>query len=192
MGIINGPVEMVDVNAVKVHPKNVNIGNVDAIVESIKVNGFYGNIIVNKQTKNIVAGNHRYKAVLELGWKEIPVQWINIPSDDEMRLLLVDNKVTKLGITNDKVLADVLLELLQGEGTLVGSGYDAGELDRIIAQMNTETYSPNLAPDFELKDRVVSETDVDRAEVTLADRVPEMRKTKEVMCPNCGWEYNID
>jgi ParB-like chromosome segregation protein Spo0J len=192
MEIINGPVEMVDVQDVKLHPKNVNIGNVDAIVESIKANGFYGNIIANKRTKHILAGNHRYKALLELAWEKVPVQWVDIPAKNEMRLLLVDNKITKLGITNDKVLADVLLELLQNEGTLIGSGYDAGELDRIISQMNTEAYAPNLAPDFELKDRVVSETDVDKAEVTLADRVPEVRKVKEVMCPNCGWEFNID
>lgn len=192
MELLNVATEIVSIDAVKLHPKNVNIGNVDAIVESIKANGFYGTIVANKRTGHILAGNHRYKALIELNITKVPVQWVDIPASKEMKVLLVDNKTTKMGIINDKALADVLVDLLQDEGTLVGSGYDAGELDRIIAQMTTVTYEPNLAPDFELKDRVVSEVDVERAEVGLADRVPEVRKTKEVMCPNCGWEFNID
>ena len=69
-------VEEVDVGAISCHPKNARKGNVEKIVESIRANGFYNPLIVQRSTGFILAGNHRYLASLELGMKTVPVVFI--------------------------------------------------------------------------------------------------------------------
>ncbi len=44
---------------------------------SIAKNGLYEPIIVDKQRRTIVEGNHRIQAMKQLGYKQIPVRYIN-------------------------------------------------------------------------------------------------------------------
>ena len=54
--------ELVPIDAVRPHPRNVNHGNVDVIVESIKTNKFFGCLNVQRSTGYILAGKHRWLA----------------------------------------------------------------------------------------------------------------------------------
>ncbi|WP_139806694.1 hypothetical protein [Deinococcus hopiensis] len=58
--ILNGMAVLVPVSDLKPHPRNPNVGNVDVIAESIKVNGFYGALVVQKSTGYILKGNHTW------------------------------------------------------------------------------------------------------------------------------------
>ena len=64
---------MVPIDKVHQHPENDNNGDVDEIVNSMLVTGVYRPIYASRATGNIVAGNHTYLAMLDLGAKFVPV-----------------------------------------------------------------------------------------------------------------------
>lgn len=121
------------------HPDNPREGDVDAIVESIEVNGFIAPVIVQKSTGRIIAGNHRYDALLELGSQVIPV--IQIDVDDQMakRYLLADNRTSDLGRYNEHALMDMLLEMQTSDIGLVGTGYTEDALNELLIQEDVAT-----------------------------------------------------
>jgi hypothetical protein len=68
--------------------RNPRTGDLPAIVESLRVNGQYKAIVVNRGThtgrpNEILAGNHTFAAAKELGWEEIAATWVDV--DEETR-----------------------------------------------------------------------------------------------------------
>lgn len=55
-------VEWEPIESLEPHPANPRDGDIGAIVESIRENGFYGAIIGQKKRRRIVAGEHRWRA----------------------------------------------------------------------------------------------------------------------------------
>jgi len=53
--IINRTEETVHIDNIKPHPANPNDGDVAAIAESIRQNGFYGRVVVRDSTGKILA-----------------------------------------------------------------------------------------------------------------------------------------
>ena len=133
--LLNKDIKSVDVKLLKLHPDNVNQGDLGAVIESIMVNGFYGTIVVNKPTMHVVSGNHRLKAAIELGYKDVPVTFIDVSKQEELRILAVDNRSTRLGMDDDVKLAELLSTLALDEGGLLGSGYDGDDLDHLLEKI---------------------------------------------------------
>lgn len=125
---------LVDIDEVKRHPDNPREGDVDAIIESIEVNGFISPVIAQKSTGYIIAGNHRYDALQALGSAVIPV--IQIDVDDEMakRYLLADNRTSDLGRYNEQNLMDLLLSMQDSELGLIGTGYTEDALNALLIE----------------------------------------------------------
>lgn len=119
------------IDHVKPHPRNVNMGDTDAIIESIQVNGFTAPILVQRSTGYIVAGNHRYAAVIELGGDEIPVIWLDMDDEQALRYMLADNRSTRLGKDDLGLLQEVLEELQGSEIGLTGALYDDEYLENL-------------------------------------------------------------
>lgn len=130
--IRNAERKMVPVGDLRPHPKNPRMGDVGAVSESIKAHGFYGGLIVQKSTGHIVAGNHRYKAAVHLGYTELPVDYIDCTDEEAVRILIADNRSSDLA-TNDQAM---LLELLEGMAktdlSLLGTLYSLDDLDDLI------------------------------------------------------------
>lgn len=134
-GIINLEHEDVDVVLLKHHPRNVNTGDIDTIVESIERNGFFGNVIVNKRTSHILAGNHRVMAAKRLGFLKVPVTWIDVDEEEELRILLVDNRTARLGSDDTEALTALLEELAETDAGLIGTGYTDYDLDDLLLSL---------------------------------------------------------
>lgn len=113
------------------HPRNVNMGDTDAIVESIQVNGFTAPILAQRSTGYIVAGNHRYAALIELGGDQIPVIWLDMDDEQALRYMLADNRSTRLGKDDLGLLAEALDELRETEVGLTGTLFDEEYLDNL-------------------------------------------------------------
>jgi hypothetical protein len=144
--IINLDVEQTDINLLKHHPRNANRGDVESIKQSLAVNGWYGSVVVNKRTNHILAGNHRVMAAKALGWDIVPVQWVDVTPEQELRILVVDNRTTRLGQDDASVIADVLADLANTDTGLDGTGYSASDLDALIndiANVALEDVDPN-------------------------------------------------
>ena len=130
--VINKEIEQVAIDLLKHHPRNANHGDVDAIKTSLAVNGWYGSVVVNTATKHILAGNHRVMAAKALGWETVPVQWVDVTPEEELRILVVDNRTTRIGQDDTTKITDILAELANTPIGLDGTGYSAGDLDALI------------------------------------------------------------
>ncbi|MBT2400370.1 ParB N-terminal domain-containing protein [Streptomyces sp. ISL-100] len=100
-------------------------GDVPAITKSLTVNGQYKAIVVNRGThtgrpNEILAGNHTYAAAAELGWEHIAATWVDVDDEAAARIVIVDNRSSDLAGYDTALLAEILAELPD----LNGTGYD--------------------------------------------------------------------
>jgi len=133
--VINKGIEQVAIDLLKHHPRNANHGDVEAIKKSLAVNGWYGSVVVNTATKHILAGNHRVMAAKALGWETVPVQWVDVTPEEELRILVVDNRTTRIGQDDTTKITDILAELANTPIGLDGTGYGAADLDALIDEL---------------------------------------------------------
>src|SRR5690606_4665875 len=117
----------VPVSSLKFYGKNPRRGSVDTIVESLKVNGQYRPIVVNRRTGEVLAGNHTLKAAIQLGWDEVAATFVDVDDDEAARIVLVDNRANDLADYD----VDELLELVRSLDDLAGTGYDLSILDEL-------------------------------------------------------------
>jgi DNA modification methylase len=145
--VINKEIEQVAIDLLKHHPRNANNGDVEAIKKSLAVNGWYGSVVVNTGTKHILAGNHRVMAAKALGWETVPVQWVDVTPEEELRILVVDNRTTRIGQDDTTKITDILAELANTPVGLDGTGYGAADLDALIDELAGMTEPAELLTD---------------------------------------------
>jgi DNA modification methylase len=145
--VINKDIEQVAIDLLKHHPRNANHGDVEAIKKSLAVNGWYGSVVANLTTKHILAGNHRVMAAKALGWETVPVQWVDVTPEEELRILVVDNRTTRIGQDDTTKITDILAELANTPIGLEGTGYGAADLDALIDELAGMTEPAELLTD---------------------------------------------
>lgn len=119
--------EVVDILSLKPHKLNARKGNLNAIAESLRVNGQYRPIVVDLNSKEILAGNHTWLAAKSLGWEKIAVTYIDVDSQTAKRIVLADNRTSDLSTYDDSALLDILESLEDLEGT----GFAPEDLERL-------------------------------------------------------------
>lgn len=142
------PVTQTPIDQLIPHPMNPRKGDVDKIVESIKVNGFYGVIIAQKRTNHILAGNHRWLAAQRLGIESVPVMWLDISDAKAKKILLADNRLNDLADYAQDSLQELLRSVLATDD-LRGTGFDATDIQELIddvADEPNEKRKRNLEP----------------------------------------------
>lgn len=146
--------EIVPLEVLREHPRNPRQGNVDEIRRSIEVNGWYGAIVVQRSTRYILAGNHRYRAASDLGLPAVPVLWLDVDDPVALRVLLADNRTSDLATQEEECLRTLLAEILESTGSLAGTGYEPVDLDKLLGEVAAEESSPIGADQSdELRDR---------------------------------------
>ncbi|MGG2460614.1 ParB/RepB/Spo0J family partition protein [Streptomyces sp. RGM 3693] len=123
----------VPVDELAPYHRNPRTGDLDSIAESLSTNGQYRPIVVNRGTltgrpNEILAGNHTYKAAKQLGWVEIAVTWLDVDDDAAAKIVIVDNRTSDLAGYDTVLLADILQDLPDLQGT----GYDQEQLDQLL------------------------------------------------------------
>ena len=78
-------------------PGNPRQGDIGAVSESMRVNGVYQPIIVNRGTLTgrpfeVIAGNHRAQAAQQLGHDTIPAVILDVDDEAATRIALADNR----------------------------------------------------------------------------------------------------
>ena len=126
------------VDSLILHPRNPRVGDIDAIVDSLDQHGQYRPIVANKRNSRVLAGNHTLMAARRLGWSEIQVAWVDIDEDEEVRILLADNRTSDLGHYDTSALDSLLRELKESELGLSGTGYDDAEIDNLLQSLEAD------------------------------------------------------
>lgn len=124
-------------------PGNPRQGDIGAVSESMRVNGVYQPIIVNRGSKTgrpmeVIAGNHRTQAARALGHDTIPAIILDVDDDAATRIALADNRTSDLADYD----TDALVVILQGLPDLAGTGYDPDDIDDLLTAYEPEPEKP--------------------------------------------------
>lgn len=117
----------VEIDSIRPFEANPRRGDVEAVAESLRVNGQYRPIVVNRPTGEILAGNHTWQAAKRLGWKSIAATFVEVDAEQAARIVLVDNRTNDLAEYDDEALRLLLGSLEKFDG----SGYD----DAFVAEL---------------------------------------------------------
>ena len=156
------------------HPQNPNVGAVDVISKSLASHGFVGVIIAQEATHDdkhyILAGNHRYRAMVQVGAATVPVIFVDFTDVQALQFMLVDNKAAEEGHRDEGALLDVL-KFLDENDALDGSGYLDEELEDLTERLGQGNSFEDLEPSHEV---------VDFTQVEMGIRLPRERVTPEL------------
>lgn len=136
--------EQVPVNSIRPHPQNPRKGDTHMIAQSIESNTFYGALIVQRSTGYILAGSHRWHGARVTGLETVPVFWLDVDDAQAKRIMLADNRSSDVAEYDNHVLVDVIKEINEQYGNLVGTLYDPLDLQDLVRQV-----TPPPMPDFE-------------------------------------------
>lgn len=180
---------MADIDTVQPHPVNPRNGDVDAIIESIQINGFIAPIIAQKSTGYIIAGNHRYFALKELGATEAPIVWVDIDDVAAKRYLLADNRTSDLGQYDNGILVSLLNELKDVD-SLLGTGYKPYDLEVLehLSKMDNETLDFAQWPTLTF----TVPPQVKQAFLTMTQGAGDDREKFELLLRLAGWKGTND
>lgn len=154
-------VQQLDVHSIEQHPENANNGDVDAIVESIQINGYYQPIVVQASTRYVIVGNHRYLAAMKSGSPVVPGFVLKLTDVEAKRMMIADNRLTRMGYDDEAQLLNLLDQLHSTDDGLAGTGYDNDDRQHLFELVHEPlTYEHDE-----------SDTPVDNPEGTLGSRL---------------------
>jgi ParB-like chromosome segregation protein Spo0J len=154
--------QLVPVEALSPHPENPRRGDVAEIAKSLSRFGQV-RLVLADAAGAIIAGNHTYKAAVQLGWTHVAALLHEFSTVEEARAyLLADNRLGDLG-EYERVELRLHLEDLEKSGRWDGTGYVSDDLahlrglDRLAAEPPPAAPPalPPSAPPSELREMVL-------------------------------------
>jgi ParB-like chromosome segregation protein Spo0J len=133
-------IEQVDINSITQHPQNPRSGDVKLIEQSILRHGLYSPLVVQKSSRYILVGNHRHKALKNLGKKVVNVVFLDTTDEKAKEILLIDNKTSDNARYDD----EKLLELISQVEDTTKTGFTDYEVDKLLNQIESEPLEKNL------------------------------------------------
>jgi DNA modification methylase len=155
---IVGTVERVKCADLHPYHQNARLGNIPLIVESITEHGQYKPLVVNIGTQTgrpneVLAGNQTLAALLKMGEEYADVWWLDVDDDEARRIVLVDNRASDKGTYDSDLLASMLI----AAPDLTGTGYSAGDLQRLLNGLGLDEQGgatdPDAVPDAPINPR---------------------------------------
>ncbi len=157
-------------------PKNARVHgdrNLDSIKASLKQFGFVAPIVVQKQGMIVRAGNGRLQACKDLGWGHIPAVIVDQNDAEAAAFALADNRTSELAEWDMDALASVISDIAP-EGLGDATGFDASEVEKLIATLNVDPVS-------ELLEDVEPPTRPKKSPPKPGEPLPEFE-----VCEHCG------
>lgn len=137
-------IRSVRVGELRLYPTNPRQGDVGAISESLKANGQFSPIVVQRSTNQILSGNHTYMAACGLGWDRIDAVFIDVDDAAARRIVLAANRTSDLADYDHNQLAELLdvVHTESGPDGLVGTGFDLDDFEEVVALSAKGSRSP--------------------------------------------------
>lgn len=132
------------VRQLKQHPDNTRKGDVGMVATSLHKFGQLKQIVLHQYSEAhehhdagtvIVAGNHTTQGIEQLTWTHAAVVQPGLTDDEADQFLLMDNRASDTATYDDAELVK-LLERHMEAGTLDGTGYDADDVDDLMAALD--------------------------------------------------------
>jgi ParB-like chromosome segregation protein Spo0J len=144
------------------NPRKWNESQANALRESITRFGLVDPVICNSAPgrENIIVGGHfRFKVAVDLGYKEMPVVFLNIPDIE---------KEKELNIRLNKNLGEFNFELLKdfSENFLVDVGFSSEEIDSVF---DVDTTPEQFDLNYELEKMDINKINVQKGDIYEID-----------------------
>lgn len=134
---------------------NPRIGDVDAVAASLRRFGQRKPIVARRSDRQIIAGNHTYKAACQLGWAEIAVVLVDDDDATAKAFALADNRTAELGGYDDANLAAMIAEVGEFDAALLAdTGWSCEAVDRLLEEIAASDQAAT-ADDDTVDDEVV-------------------------------------
>ena len=166
------------------YPKNPKRHALDAIGDSVQAVGFVTEMRLNETTGRLLEGHGRldYLLAQKKAGKEPPegireksgkwlapvVRGIALTEAQEDRFVVAANRLVELGGWDDKLLADLLSEVADAEGGLLGTGYDAEALGDLLLSVAPPKEQQDPAPQVDRAAELQAEWKTERGQVWQA------------------------
>jgi ParB-like chromosome segregation protein Spo0J len=145
-----------------------DLGNLDALVESIREVGLLHPVVVDDHG-NLIAGERRLGACVRLGWRDVPATIVNLDDDQTIRAQDDENQVRKnftpteavairdARLAREKAKAkerinagtepsDNLFKGRARDKAAAGTGYSGQTVDKAAAVLEAAAADPELEP----------------------------------------------
>lgn len=132
--------------------KNPRKHDLNAIADSLSVNGQYRPIVVWRNDEpekhgRVLAGNGTLKAARDrLAWTHIAATWVEATDQQAAKIVAADNRISDLAGYDDNLLAQVLQE-----AGVEGTGYTQDDLDQMLESLQPEQV---VVPEVEFSEYV--------------------------------------
>lgn len=141
--------ERVPIDTLVPHPRNYRIGDIDIIAKSLVQNTMYSPLLVRKETREILKGNHTFKAAQKVGLTEVWVAFIDVDDQKALDILVADNTASDRARNDHDLLLALLKERLESSGNVDAMLYDREDVLDMIKetrgiQTNDDPGPPSL------------------------------------------------
>jgi DNA modification methylase len=137
----------VPIESIELHPRNPRIGDVDAVAASLRRFGQQKPIVVQANTRYVVAGNHLVRAAQKLGWTEIAANVEELDDATAVAFMLADNRTADLGGYDDNLLAAILAEQTAADN-MAATGYDPADVAALLRAAGLDERDSDAVPDL--------------------------------------------
>ena len=162
------------------NPRN-NESAIDAVKKSIQEYGFNQPIVTDKDLV-IIAGHTRYKALLQLGWKEAPVVVLeDIAPEKAKQYRIADNKTNELASWDMSLLIPELREIKDLD--VMRDYFPEFDLDALLHEASTAAAvtTEQIEHRQEKMENAFQERSEEAADAYIS-----------VTCPHCGEDFFVD
>src|SRR5690606_18352529 len=113
------------------NPRRISDQQLEALTKSLKEYGFVQPVLARREDKTVIGGHQRLTAARRLGYKTVPVIWLDLTVEQARLLNLTLNKVG--GTFDNELLGRMLADLAPVDGLdLSLSGFSDDELKKLL------------------------------------------------------------
>lgn len=174
----------IPVGQISEHPDNPNEADTALLEESLAEFGFVGAVVVRRDTRQVIAGNHRYREAVAAGAQAIPGFWLDWDEETARKWMITDNDTARRG----RIIQAKLLALLEPMKTLP-PGYTTATVEDLAARIRP-------APGTELVSELGEVRMTRLADITPYEKNPRAIPSKAVeftarSIRQFGWQQPI-
>ncbi len=116
------------------NPRRISEDEMEALTRSIREFGFVQPVVARREDGSIVGGHQRLVAARKLGYKTVPVVFVDLPPEQARVLNLALNKIS--GEWDEELLAQLLADLSAGAADLSLSGFGDDEVKKLLRSLD--------------------------------------------------------
>ena len=132
------------------NPRRISDAQLEALTKSVKEYGFVQPVLVRREDKTVIGGHQRLTAARRLGYKTVPVTYLDLTQDQARVLNLGLNKIS--GDWDQELLARLLGDLKPIEEIdLALAGFSEEELAKLLKSLDVRD-KKEQAEEFDLEE----------------------------------------